>query len=220
MCNSQLQLILQNKERMRLSPNREEEDPLVVAGPATQALKRAVDHETHVRASKRRRSILGEDDGSLARDAAQISTEFNMSSIFAELPTDDDAFPTISWDFNEVFVGNNYSSVVDRNSPLLQSLSKTCTTKGNESSGSLKRSKSSQTLDSLSSRGEKKSDQEASMDHPLGTEVRLSNDLAMPAIKMRTHDVPHQQEAYQQFSMESVSLKSLLKDTPMMAFSM
>lgn len=208
MCNSQQEIEKVQNEQDNMPQSSEAEEARMMAGPATQALKRAVDHETRVRASKRRRSTAGEDD-SLARDAAQVSVEFNMAAVFAQLPTEHDAFPTISWDFEEVFATNR-RSVAQRDSPLLSSLSTARATKGSDSSSSIKRSKSSETLDSLSSsKGTRSPSPTMDMDHPLGSEIRVSNDLVMQS-KRRHH---------QQQPMESVSLKSLLKDTPMLAFS-
>jgi hypothetical protein len=62
----------------------------VSPGPATEAL---------MRATKRRRV----EEPSAALECTKVSQNFDMGSVFAELPTNDEAFPSIAWDCEDAF---------------------------------------------------------------------------------------------------------------------
>lgn len=62
----------------------------VHTGPATEALKRA---------TKRRRV----EDNKASLECTKVSKDFDLASVFAELPTTEEAFPSISWDFDDAF---------------------------------------------------------------------------------------------------------------------
>ena len=120
----------------------------VSAGPATDALKRTAKNEALIRATKRRRT---EDPSTL--ECTKVTKEFDMAAVFAELPTNDEAFPSISWDFDDAFSSDPFPSAMatfpqqDKGvvSPLLGSPTKRIRT---GSKGGLVRSKSVNALDS------------------------------------------------------------------------
>jgi hypothetical protein len=62
----------------------------VSPGPATEAL---------MRATKRRRV----EEPSAALECTKVSQNFDMGSVFAELPTNEEAFPSIAWDCEDAF---------------------------------------------------------------------------------------------------------------------
>ena len=70
----------------------------VSSGPATDALKRVSKDEAHWRATKRRRM---EDKATL--ECTKVTKEFDMAAVFAELPTNEDIFPSICWEFDDTF---------------------------------------------------------------------------------------------------------------------
>ena len=114
------------------------------SGPATEALKRTAKNETLKRTSKRQRT---EDPATL--EGTRVTKEFDMTSVFAELPTNDEAFPSISWDFDDAFGSDAFPAPLsafpqqDKGalSPLVPSPTKRRRT------GGLVRSKSIKSLD-------------------------------------------------------------------------
>lgn len=169
------------------------------AGPATAALKRANDDELQRRAAKRRRS---EDSATL--EATKVSVDFDMSAVFAQLPTNDEAFPKISWDFDDGFADSMLPSTVlpfnserMESSPLFRSL---CTYTYPEGE-SIKSRVPSKSLTALN---------DAHKKLPLGKDLRLAGDIGEAILR---RGLP------KGAPMETVSLKGLLNEAPMLAFS-
>lgn len=70
----------------------------VSAGPATDALIRTAKNEALLQAGKRRRT----EDASVL-EGTKVTKEFDMTAVFADLPTNEEAFPSIAWDFDDAF---------------------------------------------------------------------------------------------------------------------
>uniref|UniRef100_A0A7S3L7V2 Uncharacterized protein n=1 Tax=Amphora coffeiformis TaxID=265554 RepID=A0A7S3L7V2_9STRA len=145
-----MQTALKSMQRMCstqiLSSNR---SVTVSSGPATEALKRASRNEALKRATKRRRM---EDPATL--ECTKVTKEFDMAAVFAELPTNEESFPSICWEFDDVFGADPFSSVLPSPrplsggtiSPLHPSSSKRLRT---DSSSSLVRSKTTNSFESI-----------------------------------------------------------------------
>ena len=138
----------------------------VSSGPATEALQKAKTAEGLQRATKRRRS---EDSASF--ECTKVSKQFDMGAIFADLPSNDEAFPTISWDFDDAFgvdslptfalPGRSFSAPAPSPSKKFRT----------ESNSSLVRSKSMKSLVSLAELSP------PSVLFDLESEVKLARDL-------------------------------------------
>lgn len=145
--------------------------------PATEALKRA---------TKRRRV---EDSPSL--ECTKVSKKFDLDDMFAQLPTNDEAFPSISWDFDDAF-GSDDSLLASLRTqmrdaaPQSSSMKRSRTEEGcNPSSSSgLVRSKSVRKLHSMMEFSS------APLSFDLQSEVRLARELG-EAVLSRTKFTQH-----------------------------